>query len=98
MKLGGHMSDRPGPEILREDLSYENAAAQTSLGNHLPATIPIPITKIPIKQRIKIPPNNMASIKAIVIMTFLRPVSRLEGEMEKSNQGACWQRGKRRHQ
>ena len=35
MKLGGHMSDRLWPEILREDLSHESAAAQT---NHSTAT------------------------------------------------------------
>jgi hypothetical protein len=81
MKLGGKMIDRPQPETLREDFFCESAASQTSLRNHLPATIRMPIAKVPIKQRIKIPPYNTASIKATVIMKFLLPrasLSRLD--------------------
>ena len=64
------ISGRPGPEGFKEDLSGESATAQRSLRNHLPATIPMPSAKTPIKQKIKIPPYNMALNKTTIIMTF----------------------------
>ena len=38
--------------------------------NHFPATIPMPITKTPIKTTIEIPPYSMTSITATAIIVF----------------------------